>query len=87
MPSVTTAISLPEAVIERADRLATRDGISRDDLIRLAIERYLSRSDADDMTRRINAHLDEHPLTVDELHWVEAGGADVARAMARDDER
>lgn len=53
-----TAISLPDAVYERATRRAGELGMSRSELFARAVGHFLDELDADSTTRRINAALD-----------------------------
>ncbi len=58
---VKTAISLPDSVFERAERLAAKRGLTRSRLYALALEQYLDRSDEqpDPVTEALNrVHAD-----------------------------
>lgn len=49
-----TAISLPDALFERAERLAERLDKSRSELYREALAEFLARHDPDEITRAID---------------------------------
>jgi metal-responsive CopG/Arc/MetJ family transcriptional regulator len=49
-----TAISIPDALSEAADRLAHRLNMSRSELYRAAIGEYLTRHAEDSVTERLN---------------------------------
>ena len=53
-----TAISLPDAVFDEAEKLAHRSGMSRSELYRLALEDYLALHDTDRVRDAINAALE-----------------------------
>lgn len=50
-----TAVSIPDAVFEAAERLAERRQCSRSSLYTQALESYLADADADEVTARLNA--------------------------------
>jgi len=73
---VKTAISLPDAVFERAERLAGKLGLTRSRLYALALEQYLDRGDdqPDPVTEALNrVHAD--PQAADDF------GAAAARRL------
>ncbi|MFN8423705.1 MAG: ribbon-helix-helix protein, CopG family [Anaerolineae bacterium] len=49
-----TAISLPDPLFKRVDRMAKWSGISRSQLIATAIDDYLSRFEDDAITKALN---------------------------------
>ena len=53
-----TAVSLPDAVFERAERLATRLGKSRSELYRDALALYLAAHDDDEVTAAMDRVVD-----------------------------
>jgi len=53
--SMKTAISIPDAVVESAERLAQRAGRSLEEIYSDAIEEYVERHSPDSITERINA--------------------------------
>lgn len=65
-----TAISLPDGLFERAERLADRLGTSRSELYRQALSEYIDRHDPQTVTRRMDAALrkigDQEDAFVDE---------------------
>lgn len=65
---VKTAVSLPDPVFERAERLADRLGLTRSRLYALALQQYLDQADADidPVTEALNrVHAAEPPDTDD----------------------
>lgn len=54
-----TAISLPDDLFERADRLAARWSLSRSELYRRAVEEYLRRHAPEEVTSTLNSVLEE----------------------------
>lgn len=60
-----TAISLPDPLFEEADAAAKDLGVSRSKLIQTALEEFLSRRRADEITRRLNKSYAEHPPEID----------------------
>jgi metal-responsive CopG/Arc/MetJ family transcriptional regulator len=66
-----TAISLPDALFRRTDRLARSEKISRSALIRRALEAYLG-ARASDVTQGINAVLDQIGADDESDAWVRA---------------
>ena len=50
-----TAVSIPDAVFEAAERLAERRQCSRSSLYTQALERFLADADADEITTRLDA--------------------------------
>lgn len=71
-----TAISLPDAVFQRAERVADRLGLSRSHLYAVALEQYLD---------RIDEHVDPVTEALDRLHseLPARDGADGAAAGRR----
>lgn len=64
------AISIPDPVFERGERLAKRLSKSRSQLYTEAIDEYVNRHDPDMVTARINAVVDS--LAEDEDRFVTA---------------
>lgn len=60
-----TAISVPNRLFEEAEAAAKGLGVSRSKLIQTALEEFLSRRRADEVTRRINKSYAEHPPEID----------------------
>ena len=58
-PGMKTAVSIPDDVFEQADRLASRLGTSRSALYSRALVEFMAQHDADDVTDRWNAALDD----------------------------
>lgn len=54
-PGMKTAISLPDDLFRRADRLAERMSVSRSELYRRAVEEYLTRHAPDELTAAVDA--------------------------------
>ena len=49
-----TAVSVPDDVFERADRLARRSGLSRSEVYSRALREYVARHAPDDVTQALN---------------------------------
>ena len=60
-----TAISIPDDIFTKADRLAHRLGISRSQLYREAVENYVSSRQAEAITKAMDRVLDEVDPTTD----------------------
>jgi metal-responsive CopG/Arc/MetJ family transcriptional regulator len=60
-----TAVTIPDNIIKRADKLAKRRKISRSKLFTEAIESYLDEYDEEEITRRINEVCDKVDTSVD----------------------
>lgn len=60
-----TAISLPDAVFEQADTLATRLHVSRSQLYVMALERFIKEHQESDITEQMNAFIDQNGQPVD----------------------
>lgn len=73
-----TAISLPDALFRRADRLARTERISRSALVRRALEAYLQ-SRGGDVTGELNAALDDIGRDEEDARWVRATSAQLVR--------
>jgi metal-responsive CopG/Arc/MetJ family transcriptional regulator len=54
-----TAVSLPTAVFEKAERLARRTKRSRSELYTLALKEYLARHAPEEITEAMNAVADQ----------------------------
>jgi len=54
-----TAVSIPDDVFERAERLAKLEGKSRSQLYCDAVREYLLRHSPDEITERLNRAIDE----------------------------
>lgn len=54
-----TAISLPDALFEEAERLASRRGLSRSQLYQAALREYVHRHDPEGITAAWDSLVDE----------------------------
>lgn len=54
-PGMKTAISVPDDVFERAERLARREGRSRSEVYSAALREYVARHASDDVTEALDA--------------------------------
>jgi antitoxin MazE6 len=52
-----TAVSVPDDVFERAERLARRERRSRSDVYSTALREYVARHDPDEVTEALDAAL------------------------------
>jgi Arc/MetJ-type ribon-helix-helix transcriptional regulator len=62
-----TAVSVPDEVFERADRLARREGRSRSEVYSAALREYLARHAPDEVTEALDRVVGEIPEGVDEF--------------------
>ncbi|MBV9103003.1 MAG: ribbon-helix-helix protein, CopG family, partial [Candidatus Eremiobacteraeota bacterium] len=60
-----TAVSLPDDIFQRAERLARRTRRTRSRLVADALDEYLARHEADDVTDAMNAALADIGEAVD----------------------
>ena len=60
-----TAISVPDAIFEQAERMARRTKRSRSELYSKALADYLARHDPDSMTEAMNRALAEAGADID----------------------
>ena len=60
-----TAISVPDDVFRKAERLAKRLGISRSELYSNAVREYISRRDSAELTKQLNEALEGIDTSVD----------------------
>ena len=54
-----TAVSIPDDIFERAERLASRERRSRSDVYAAALDQYLARQSGDEITETMNRVCDE----------------------------
>jgi len=54
-----TAVSIPDEIFERAERLAERAGRSRSDVYSAALKEYVARHAPEDVTEAMNRVCDE----------------------------
>ena len=62
-----TAISLPDALFEKAERLAANLGINRSQLFARALEAFIERCDNEATTDRLNQVYSIEKASVDEV--------------------
>ncbi|MBI2763530.1 MAG: ribbon-helix-helix protein, CopG family [Chloroflexi bacterium] len=74
-----TAVSVPDEVFERAERLARREGRSRSEVYSSALREYVARHAPDELTEAIDRSLQElgNEAAIDPF-----GGAAAGRTMA-----
>ncbi len=74
-----TAISLPDSVYEEADSLAAKLHLSRSQLYVLALEQFIKKHRAQDVTAQLDQYIDTHGQPTDPvfLH----GSLDAMRAV------
>jgi predicted transcriptional regulator len=72
-----TAVSVPDELFERADRLAERLSISRSELYSKALAEFLARRDPVEMTAVWDAVCEDVGEARDE--WVEAASSKILR--------
>ena len=71
MTTIKTAVSIEETLFRRAEKAAEALAISRSGLISLALESYLARYEADQITAKLNEVYADGPDEED-LKWLEA---------------
>ncbi|HSN81956.1 MAG TPA: ribbon-helix-helix protein, CopG family [Polyangiales bacterium] len=62
-----TAVSVPDEVFERAERLAKRLKLSRSELYSRALREYLARHSPDEVTQALDALCEELDTSAGEL--------------------
>ena len=62
-----TAISLPDALFEKAERLAANLGLNRSQLFARALEAYIERYDNEAVTDRLNQVYAVEQASMDEV--------------------
>lgn len=58
-PGMKTAVSVPDDVFQKAERLARREGRSRSDVYSAALREYVARRSPDELTASIDSALAE----------------------------
>lgn len=66
-PGMKTAVSVPNEVFERAERLAKRLKVSRSELYSRALREYLARHSPDEVTAALNGLCEELDTGAEEL--------------------
>lgn len=66
MGSMKVAISVPDAVFDAAEKLASHTGKSRSQLYSEALARYLEANSGSMITERLNAVYSQQPARMDE---------------------
>lgn len=64
-----TAISLPDSLFERAERVAKQLQVNRSQLFARALEDYLDRNDPEAITAAFNAVYATEPSDLDPVLW------------------
>ena len=65
--SMKTAISLPDSLFEKAERLAANLGLNRSQLFARALEAFIERHDNEAVTDRLNQVYAVEQASVDEV--------------------
>lgn len=77
------AVSIPDQLFERADRVAESDGISRSEFYTRALREYLGPPDANEITRQLDA---VHGVaSADDREWLDPSAPALGRALADDE--
>lgn len=79
MARTQTLVQLTEALLQRLDERAAREGRSRSALIREAIEAYLHDEEEAEISRRIVEGYERIPETEEEMRWAEAAAREAIR--------
>jgi len=61
------SIRLPDELVERVDRERKRDGLSRAQVARLALELWIGKRRLEATIRREHRGYDRHPVTAEEF--------------------
>ncbi|MBA2315182.1 MAG: ribbon-helix-helix protein, CopG family [Chloroflexi bacterium] len=72
-----TAISVPDEVYRKADRLARRSGRSRSEVYSAALREYVARHDPDEVTEALDRAIEELAETGVEVGFVDAAARQV----------
>jgi metal-responsive CopG/Arc/MetJ family transcriptional regulator len=75
-----TAVSVPDDVFERAERLARRERRSRSEVYSAALREYVARHDPDEVTVAIDAAIDALGDAADADGFVRRAGARLLEA-------
>jgi predicted transcriptional regulator len=67
LPAVKTAISIPDALFDAADRVARELGISRSELYQRAVAAFVERYRREGVTARLDAVYAEQPPHLDDV--------------------
>jgi metal-responsive CopG/Arc/MetJ family transcriptional regulator len=85
--TIKTAVSLPKALFERAEDLASKMRVSRSKLMALALQEYVSRAENQRLLQRINEAVRE-AMDEDDEQFLQASAVQMARiAEAEADNR
>ena len=68
-----TAISVPDATFERAERAAAKHGLNRSQFYAAAAERYAAALESEDITAAINAVVEEANSDASTQFAIDAG--------------
>lgn len=79
MARAQTLVQLSDSLVAALDQRAARQRRSRSDLIREALERYLSEDLEAEIDRKIVAAYRRIPQTVEDEAWARASGRDMIR--------
>jgi metal-responsive CopG/Arc/MetJ family transcriptional regulator len=71
MATIKTAISIQEALFEQAERLAKRMNISRSQLIGMAVEDYIQRSQNRELLEELNRAYADEPDRVEQTRLLQ----------------
>jgi hypothetical protein len=79
MAAVKVAISMQKSLFERAERAARRMSVSRSRLLSLALEDFLTKHDAAELTRRINEACEASPPDEEDRAFFRLAASSVAK--------
>jgi metal-responsive CopG/Arc/MetJ family transcriptional regulator len=66
MKTAKTAISLPESLLEKTDKLAQNTGNTRSGVVALALQEYLLRQEQEEVLKKLNeVYSDEDEMNED----------------------
>ncbi len=66
-PGMKTAVSIPDDVFEKVEKLARRDQRSRSEVFSAALREYVARHEPDEVTDAMNRVCDELAESADEF--------------------
>jgi metal-responsive CopG/Arc/MetJ family transcriptional regulator len=78
-PTAKTAVSLPQELLEKTDKIAQENGTSRSAIVAEALAEYIHRRENEQILAQLNEVYDDEPLTLEESNTIEAGMTYVAK--------
>ena len=73
MKTAKTAISLPQALLAKTDKVAQETGNTRSGIVAIALRKYLQQLEQEQMLAQLNAVYDDPTLTAEDSNLIDAG--------------